>query len=32
MSRDWDEYDRSIVLTLQEERAGVQVRLERNET
>ena len=32
MSRSWDEYDSSIALTLQEERAGVQVRLERNET
>ena len=32
MSRGWDEYDSSILLTLQEERAGVQVRLERNET
>ncbi|MYC39290.1 MAG: NAD-binding protein [Chloroflexi bacterium] len=32
MSRGWDEYDSSIVLTLQGERAGVQVRLERSET
>ena len=32
MRRGWDEHDSSIVLTLQEERAGVQVRLERNET
>ena len=27
MTRGWEEYDSSIVLTLQEERAGVQVRL-----
>ena len=30
MARGWEEYDSSIVLTLQEERAGVQVRLRGN--
>ncbi len=32
MARGWEESDSSIVLTLQEERAGVQVRLEENQT
>ena len=31
MARGWEENDSSIVLTLQEERAGVQVRLEENQ-
>ena len=32
MDRGWEENDSSIVLTLQEERAGVQVRLGENQT
>ena len=31
MSRGWEDSDSSIVLTLQEERAGVQVRLDNNQ-
>ena len=31
MARGWEENDSSIVLTLQEERAGVQVRLGGNQ-
>ena len=31
MSRGWEDSDSSIVLTLQEERAGVQVRLQNNQ-